>query len=68
MRKVFIAVIKIYQLTFSHLFPPSCRYVPTCSEYMIGAVSRYGLKGLFMGIWRILRCNPFAGSGYDPVP
>lgn len=46
-----------------------CRYTPTCSEYMIIAIDRFGIiKGLFLGIKRILRCNPWGGFGYDPVP
>lgn len=67
-RSVFIVIIKIYQLTFSRILPPSCRFTPSCSEYMLEAVRRYGLKGLLMGAWRILRCNPFTTGGYDPVP
>jgi putative membrane protein insertion efficiency factor len=52
----------------SPLFPPSCRYVPTCSEYAMEAVDRFGLlRGGFMATWRLLRCHPFAKSGYDPV-
>jgi putative membrane protein insertion efficiency factor len=68
MRKVFIVIIKIYQLTLSRILPPSCRFVPSCSEYMIDAVRRHGFKGLLMGCWRILRCSPFTAGGYDPVP
>ena len=49
--------------------PPSCRFYPTCSEYMAEAIMKYGaLKGLGLGIWRLLRCNPFCKGGYDPVP
>ncbi len=45
----------------------TCRYYPSCSEYTYEAVSKYGLKGLLMGFWRVLRCNPFSKGGYDPV-
>lgn len=68
MVKVIIAVIKGYQILLSPLFPPSCRFTPTCSEYTIEALKRYGVfKGLGMGLWRVLRCNPFSKGGYDPV-
>ncbi|MCA0387473.1 MAG: membrane protein insertion efficiency factor YidD [Bacteroidetes bacterium] len=66
---VLIALVKIYQLLISPLFPPSCRFTPTCSNYMIEALKKHGpFKGLYLGIWRILRCNPWGGSGFDPVP
>jgi putative membrane protein insertion efficiency factor len=53
----------------SPLLPPACRFVPSCSEYGYEAVARYGiLAGGRMAVWRILRCNPFGGRGYDPVP
>ena len=49
--------------------PPSCRFTPTCSEYARQALKKHGpIKGLALAIWRILRCNPWGGSGYDPVP
>jgi putative membrane protein insertion efficiency factor len=49
--------------------PPSCRFTPTCSEYARQAIIKHGpFKGLYLAIWRILRCNPWGGSGYDPVP
>ena len=48
---------------------PTCKYIPTCSEYGIEAIEKYGaLKGSFLTAWRILRCNPFSKGGYDPVP
>jgi len=51
------------------MFPPSCRYTPTCSQYTLEAVEKYGpIKGLFLGFKRILRCNPFFPGGEDPVP
>ncbi len=68
MRKLLIGLIKIYQKTISPLFPPSCRFYPTCSEYSIQAIEHFGIfKGTLKSIWRILRCNPFNRGGYDPV-
>jgi len=61
--------IKFYQNFISPMFPPSCRYTPTCSQYTLEAVEKYGsIKGLFLGFKRILRCNPFFPGGEDPVP
>lgn len=61
--------VYFYRACISPLTPPSCRYTPTCSQYMIEAVMKYGvLKGGWMGIRRICRCHPWGGSGYDPVP
>jgi uncharacterized protein len=58
-----------YKWAISPMFPPACRYVPTCSEYAMEAVERYGaLRGVGMALGRVLRCHPFAGAGYDPVP
>ncbi|MEN6593873.1 MAG: membrane protein insertion efficiency factor YidD [Clostridiaceae bacterium] len=69
MRKVFVAIIRFYQKNISPLLPPSCRFQPTCSQYAIEAIQKYGaLKGGAMAFWRILRCNPFSKGGYDPVP
>ncbi len=57
-----------YQYFVSPLFPATCRYTPTCSQYAIEAVARYGaIRGLFMAVRRILRCHPFARGGFDPV-
>ncbi|MDZ7263108.1 MAG: membrane protein insertion efficiency factor YidD [candidate division KSB1 bacterium] len=68
MKKVLLALIRIYQQFISPALPPSCRYIPTCSEYSYQALSKYGvIKGLALTVWRILRCNPFAKGGYDPV-
>ncbi|MGQ9799115.1 MAG: membrane protein insertion efficiency factor YidD [Ignavibacterium sp.] len=65
----FILLIKVYQIFISPLFPSSCRYTPTCSQYTLEALKKYGvLKGLWLGIKRISRCHPWGGSGYDPVP
>lgn len=67
MRKILIMLIRAYQIIFSGA-PRSCRFEPSCSEYAIHAISRYGaLKGTGMSIWRILRCNPWSSGGYDPV-
>ncbi|GIK59797.1 MAG: membrane protein insertion efficiency factor YidD [Ignavibacteriota bacterium] len=64
-----IIVIKIYQLIISPLFPPSCRFTPTCSHYTIEALRKYGIiKGSWLGFKRIIKCHPWGGSGYDPVP
>ena len=61
--------IEAYQKFISPLTPPSCRFVPTCSEYAKQALKKHGpIKGLALAVWRILRCNPWGGSGYDPVP
>jgi hypothetical protein len=65
----FILLVRFYQLCISPLKPPTCRFTPTCSEYAIQALRKHGpFKGLFLAIKRILRCHPWGGSGYDPVP
>lgn len=67
--KVIIAVIKIYKFTISPYLPSSCRFFPTCSVYAMDALQKHGLmKGLYLSLKRILRCNPFCIGGYDPVP
>jgi hypothetical protein len=64
-----LALIGFYRKAVSPLLPPACRFVPSCSEYGHEAIARYGiLAGGRLAIWRVLRCNPFGGSGYDPVP
>ncbi|MCF6515775.1 membrane protein insertion efficiency factor YidD [Lactobacillus sp. S2-2] len=64
-----ITLVRFYQKYISPVFPPSCRYYPTCSNYMLDALKIHGVfKGTIMGIFRILRCNPFQKGGYDPVP
>ncbi|MGB9749618.1 MAG: membrane protein insertion efficiency factor YidD [Caldisericia bacterium] len=69
MKKLVLILIKFYQKFISPMFPPSCRFTPTCSQYTFEAVEKYGpIKGLFLGIKRILRCNPFFPGGDDPVP
>ena len=68
MKKIVIGCIKFYRKFISPLKKPSCRFYPTCSQYTLEAVEKYGaLKGSFMGIKRILRCHPFNDGGYDPV-
>lgn len=67
--ELLILPIKIYRIFISPLFPPACRFTPTCSQYAIEALRKHGpIKGLVLTLWRILRCNPWGGSGYDPVP
>ena len=69
LRTVLLGLVRFYQLAISPLFPPRCRYVPTCSQYAIEAVQKYGAaKGGYLAAKRICRCHPFGGSGYDPVP
>jgi len=64
----FLALIRAYQLLISPLFPPVCRFTPTCSQYAIDAIKCHGPgRGFFMALWRILRCHPFSDGGYDPV-
>ncbi|MBO5548222.1 MAG: membrane protein insertion efficiency factor YidD [Prevotella sp.] len=61
--------IRFYQVAISPLLGPSCRFTPTCSEYARQALLKHGpFKGLYLALWRLLRCNPWGGSGYDPVP
>ncbi len=67
-RKILIAPIKVYKKIISPILPNSCRYVPTCSQYTIEAIEKHGIFGVLLGVWRILRCNPFAKGGFDPVP
>ncbi|MBP6873054.1 MAG: membrane protein insertion efficiency factor YidD [Clostridia bacterium] len=63
-----IKLVKAYQISISPRLGHCCKYRPSCSEYMIEALQRYGvLRGLPRGIWRILRCNPFSKGGYDPL-
>ena len=69
-KRVMIFFIRTYQLTISPRFSHgACRYTPTCSQYMLEAIEIHGpLKGLLLGVLRILRCNPLFKGGYDPVP
>lgn len=66
---IFLLPIYFYRYFISPLKPPSCRYTPTCSDYSIQAIKKHGvIKGIYLGTKRILSCNPWGGSGYDPVP
>lgn len=68
MKSLALAMLRLYKRWISPSLPPSCRYVPTCSEYALEAVDRYGaLRGGLMSAWRLLRCHPFAKGGLDPV-
>jgi len=61
-------LLRVYKFALSPMFPPACRYVPSCSDYSMEAVERYGaIRGSALAVWRILRCHPFAKGGYDPV-
>jgi len=69
MRKIALALIRLYQLTWSRMMPPSCRFMPTCSHYTYESIDRYGfLKGVWLGTKRLSHCHPFNPGGYDPVP
>ena len=64
-----IALVRFYQICISPLKPATCRFTPTCSAYAIEALRKHGpIKGLYLTIKRLLRCHPWGGSGYDPVP
>jgi putative membrane protein insertion efficiency factor len=65
---VVLQLLRAYKWAISPMLPPACRYVPTCSEYAMEAVERYGvLRGSWMAAMRVLRCHPFVHGGYDPV-
>ena len=69
LRAALIVAVRLYQRTLSRVLPPTCRFHPSCSAYMIEAVERHGLlRGGVLGLWRIVRCNPFCKGGHDPVP
>ncbi|MGA7634309.1 MAG: membrane protein insertion efficiency factor YidD [Terriglobales bacterium] len=68
MKSLTLALLQVYKRWISPAFPPSCRYVPSCSEYAMEAVERYGpFRGGLIAAWRLLRCHPFAKGGLDPV-
>ncbi|MEW6595391.1 MAG: membrane protein insertion efficiency factor YidD [Thermodesulfobacteriota bacterium] len=68
MKRLLIALVRLYQLALSPLFPPSCRFVPTCSHYALEAIELHGAwRGSWLALRRILRCHPFHPGGFDPV-
>jgi uncharacterized protein len=69
MKYILMGIIKVYKYAISPLFPNSCRFYPTCSEYSFEAIKKFGsFKGGWLGIKRISKCHPFHPGGYDPVP
>jgi putative membrane protein insertion efficiency factor len=69
MKRAALAAIKFYKRNISPSLPPGCRYQPTCSEYTYEAIERHGvIRGIALGCWRLVRCNPFSKGGLDPVP
>ncbi|MBO5734961.1 MAG: membrane protein insertion efficiency factor YidD [Clostridia bacterium] len=69
MKRICIALIRFYQKHISPALPSCCRYVPTCSQYAIEAIEKRGVfVGIFLAVKRLFRCNPWGGSGFDPVP
>ena len=67
MRHILTAPIKVYQKWISPMFGPRCKYYPSCSSYAVTAIETYGLKGIAMSVWRLLRCNPLSHGGVDYV-
>jgi len=68
MKFLVLSFLQLYKTLISPFLPPACRFEPTCSTYMMQAVEKYGaIKGTWMGVKRILRCQPFCKGGYDPV-
>ena len=65
MRRAFVAIINFYQKWISPTFPARCKYYPSCSSYAVSAISHFGLRGIAMSIWRLMRCNPWSHGGVD---
>jgi putative membrane protein insertion efficiency factor len=69
MKKLLLLIVRGYQLLLRPVLPPACRFSPSCSQYSLEAINKYGaLKGAWLSIKRIIRCNPWNPGGYDPVP
>ena len=69
MKSILLLIVRAYQLLISPVLPQSCRFSPSCSQYSFEAISKYGaLKGFWLTIRRLVRCNPWNAGGYDPVP
>jgi len=69
MKYILILLIRFYRSFISPLFPPSCRFQPTCSQYCLEAIQEFGaLRGSYLGVKRVLKCHPFHPGGYDPIP
>jgi len=69
MKRLLVGMIRFYKKYISSGLPPSCKYHPTCSQYAIDALERFGaVRGTILAAWRILRCNPFSRGGFDPIP
>ena len=68
MKRALLAPIRAYQRWLSPSLPRRCRYEPTCSAYAVESIRRFGVRGLLLAIWRLLRCNPLSHGGFDPVP
>lgn len=69
MKRILLLLIAFYQRAISPYLPKACRFTPTCSQYAVEAITKYGaFKGGFLAFYRLLRCNPFCKGGYDPVP
>ncbi|WP_066567573.1 membrane protein insertion efficiency factor YidD [Snodgrassella sp. CFCC 13594] len=69
LRNILLMLVRFYQYVISPMLPPRCRYTPTCSQYAVEALQKYGaIKGGWLALKRICRCHPFGGSGHDPVP
>ena len=69
MKFILLGLIRLYRVAVSPLFPPSCRFSPTCSQYALDAVAKYGaLRGSWLSVKRLVKCGPWHAGGYDPVP